>query len=44
MGFWNGAFTHVPIALGVSEKKHVDTDGFIWSSVLAATGQPRSWM
>jgi 6-phosphofructokinase 1 len=43
MGFWNGAFTHVPIALGVSEKKHVDTDGPLWRSVLAATGQPGSW-
>jgi 6-phosphofructokinase 1 len=43
IGFWNGAFTHLPIALGVSEKKHVDPDGFIWSGVLAATGQPRKW-
>lgn len=43
IGFWNGACTHIPITLAVSEKKHVDPDGWVWSSVLAATGQPRSW-
>jgi 6-phosphofructokinase 1 len=40
VGFWNHQFTHVPIALAVSERKKIDPDGALWSSVLAATGQP----
>jgi 6-phosphofructokinase 1 len=43
VGFWNGAFTHIPISLAVSEKKRVDPEGLLWSSVLATTGQPRKW-
>jgi 6-phosphofructokinase 1 len=38
-GLWNGTFTHVPITLAVSEKRHVDPEGQLWTSVLAATGQ-----
>ena len=41
LGFWNHQFTHVPIALAVSERRKVDPDGTLWSSVLASTGQPR---
>jgi 6-phosphofructokinase 1 len=41
IGFWNGAFTHIPIPLAVSQKKHVDPEGALWTNVLAATGQPR---
>jgi 6-phosphofructokinase 1 len=41
VGFWNGTFTHLPIPLAVSEKRHVDPEGRLWTSVLAATGQPR---
>jgi 6-phosphofructokinase 1 len=41
VGFWNHQFTHVPIALAVSERKKIDPDGVLWSSVLASTGQPR---
>ena len=41
VGHWRNAFTHVPIPLAVSSRKKVDTDGFLWNSVLAATGQPR---
>jgi len=44
VGFLNGAFTHIPISLAVSEKKHVDPQGLLWSSVLATTGQPRQWI
>ena len=44
VGFLNGAFTHIPISLAVSEKKHVDPQGLLWSSVLATTGQPRQWV
>jgi 6-phosphofructokinase 1 len=42
VGFWNHQFTHVPIALAVSERKKIDPDGVLWSSVLASTGQPRN--
>jgi hypothetical protein len=30
----------VPIELLTSRKKAMDPDGFAWSAVLAATGQP----
>jgi 6-phosphofructokinase 1 len=40
VGFWNHHFTHVPIALAVSERKQIDPAGALWSSVLASTGQP----
>ncbi len=43
VGLWNGLFTHVPIPLAVSAKKHVDTAGLLWKSVLATTGQPGVW-
>lgn len=41
VGFWNSEFTHVPIPLAVSRKKRIDPEGWLWSSVLASTGQPR---
>ena len=41
VGFWNHQFTHVPIALAVCERKKIDPEGALWSSVLASTGQPR---
>jgi 6-phosphofructokinase 1 len=44
VGFLNGTFTHIPISLAVSEKKHIDPQGLLWSSVLATTGQPRQWV
>lgn len=40
VGFWNNLFTHVPISLAVSERKKIDPNGWVWNSVLAATGQP----
>ena len=42
VGNWGGAFTHVPIPMAVSRRKRIDLDGWIWSSVLASTGQPRT--
>jgi 6-phosphofructokinase 1 len=39
VSFWNHRFTHVPISLAVSERKKLDPDGTLWSSVLASTGQ-----
>jgi len=41
VSYWNGEFTHLPIPLAVSERKQVNPDGRLWSSVLESTGQPR---
>ena len=41
VGFWNHQFTHVPISLAASQRKKIDPEGPLWSSVLASTGQPR---
>jgi 6-phosphofructokinase 1 len=40
VGFWNHQFTHLPNALAASKRKRLDPDGWVWNSVLAATGQP----
>ena len=40
IGYLHDQFIHVPIELLTSRKKHLDPDGFAWSAVLAATGQP----
>ena len=40
VSFWNHHFTHVPISLAVSERKKIDPDGALWSSVVTSTGQP----
>jgi 6-phosphofructokinase 1 len=40
IGYLHDKFIHVPIELLISRKKHMDPDGFAWSAVLAATGQP----
>jgi 6-phosphofructokinase 1 len=42
VGFWNHQFTHVPISLAASQRKKIDPEGALWSSVLASTGQPRN--
>jgi 6-phosphofructokinase 1 len=43
VGFWKNEFTHVPIALAVSERQRIDPTGRrLWNHVLAATGQPRA--
>jgi 6-phosphofructokinase 1 len=41
VGFWKGTFTHVPIPLAVSQRKKVDLESWVWSSVLTSTGQPK---
>jgi 6-phosphofructokinase 1 len=41
VGVWNHQFTHVPISLATSTRKKINPDGWLWSSVLASTGQPR---
>jgi 6-phosphofructokinase 1 len=40
IGYLHNQFSHVPIELLTSRKKTMDPDGFVWSAVLAATGQP----
>jgi 6-phosphofructokinase 1 len=40
IAFWNQHFTHVPIPLAVAERKKIDPEGWVWSSVLSSTGQP----
>jgi 6-phosphofructokinase 1 len=42
VGDWGGDFTHVPIPMGVSRRKKIDPDGWLWSTVMASTGQPRT--
>jgi 6-phosphofructokinase 1 len=41
VGHLNGAFVHVPIAMATDGKKRIQVEGELWTSVLAATGQPR---
>jgi 6-phosphofructokinase 1 len=41
VGFSSQRFTHIPIAAATSRRKKIDPEGLLWSSVLAATGQPR---
>jgi 6-phosphofructokinase 1 len=40
VGFWNHQITHVPTQLAVSQRKKIDPEGWLWSSVLSSTGQP----
>ena len=40
VGYWNNLYTHLPIPLAVSERKKIEPLGWLWNSVLAATGQP----
>jgi len=42
IGTWMNEFTHVPITLAVSRRKKIDPNGWMWASVLTATGQPRN--
>jgi 6-phosphofructokinase 1 len=41
VSFWRNEFTHLPIPMAISQRKKIDPDGLLWSSVLASTGQPR---
>lgn len=40
VGHWHTAFTHVPIAEAVSQRKAIDPEGPLWLSVLETTDQP----
>jgi 6-phosphofructokinase 1 len=44
VGLWNHQFTHVPIPLAVSTRKKIDPTGWLWSSVLASTRQPKNML
>ena len=39
IGTWRRRLTHVPIPLAVSSRKKVDTNGYLWQTVLSVTGQ-----
>ena len=41
VGYWKNYFTHVPIQAAVSRRKKIGSNGWLWNSVLASTGQPR---
>lgn len=41
VGRWHRAFTHVPLALALSETKRIDPDRELWLAVTETTGQPR---
>lgn len=41
VGFWINEFTHVPIPMAVSRRKKLDPQGWVWDSVITATGQPK---
>jgi 6-phosphofructokinase 1 len=41
ISFWSHQLTHVPISLAVSQRKKIDPEGALWSSVLSSTGQPK---
>jgi 6-phosphofructokinase 1 len=39
IGSWGRRLTHVPIPMAVSSRKKVDTNGYLWQTVLSVTGQ-----
>ncbi|MGA1598379.1 MAG: ATP-dependent 6-phosphofructokinase [bacterium] len=41
IGYWNGHFTHVPLAAVSKETKRIDPNSEFWRQVLFSTGQPR---
>jgi 6-phosphofructokinase 1 len=43
IGDWHGVYVHVPIPAATVRRKTVDPEGSLWSSVIAATGQPAAW-
>jgi 6-phosphofructokinase 1 len=39
VGSWRRRLTHVPIPMAVSSRKRIDTNGYLWQTVLSVTGQ-----
>jgi 6-phosphofructokinase 1 len=44
IGHVSSEFVHVPIQLVSSEKRRMSLEGQLWSSVIAATGQPKQFV
>jgi 6-phosphofructokinase 1 len=44
IGSWRRRLTHVPIPLAVSSPKRVDTDSYLWQTVLSVTGQDNDFL
>ena len=44
VAFWRNEFTHVPIHAATSSRKKIDPNSWLWSSVLACTGQSREML
>lgn len=44
VGYFNGEFIHLPIAVATSKRKVLDPDSELWLSVLESTGQPVSFL
>ena len=42
VGFWN-SFTLLPILAATAKRQQVQPNGFLWRSVISATGQPSRW-
>jgi 6-phosphofructokinase 1 len=40
VGTWHGQFTHVPLEQATNQRRLLDRQGWVWQSVLHATGQP----
>ncbi len=40
VGLVNNRYVHVPMALAVGQRNHVDPEGALWRDVVEATGQP----
>ncbi|WFB34469.1 ATP-dependent 6-phosphofructokinase [Kiritimatiellota bacterium B12222] len=41
IGYWNETFVNVPIPAATYARKKIDTDGTLWRSVMACTGQAK---
>ena len=39
VGHWNNHFVHIPMAVSAGQRKQVNPNGKLWSTVLEATGQ-----
>ncbi|GEM85777.1 ATP-dependent 6-phosphofructokinase [Meiothermus granaticius] len=40
IGYWNGHFAYVPLALATAQRKQIHPQSELWQRVLGATGQP----
>ncbi len=41
IGLWHNHLIHVPLAISTGSRKHLSTEGELWTSVLALTGQEK---